>query len=87
MDENSIYFADDESGYGSESSIIDGLNVEVIMNAKDNNECVYDQDWITKTQGAMYSLLYSRLLSKLHQAAKRSELMGKRHGRKGTEKQ
>lgn len=78
MDENSIYFADDESGYGSEYSIIDELNNELLANAKENNENVYDQDWITKTQGAMYSLLYSRLLSKLDQAAKRGELMVRR---------
>ena len=85
MDETSPYFADDESGYGSESSIVDGIsNVGVIVNSKGSNECVYDEDWITKTQGAMYSLLYSRLLSRLDEAAKRSELMapGKRHTKK-----
>lgn len=79
MEENSIYFADDESGYGSASDV---MCVEVnSANSKNNNECVYDEDWITKTQGAMYSLLYSRLLSKLDEAAKRSELMssGRKH--------
>lgn len=73
MDDNAIYFADDESGYGSESVPTEerkNRDVEI-----EENECVYDKDWIIKTQGALSSLLHSRLLSRLDIAARRGELM------------
>jgi hypothetical protein len=72
------YFADDESGYGSESCVD-----EKDPREPKDNDCVYDKDWIIKTQGALSSLLYSRLLSRLDVAAKRGELMtGNTHVKK-----
>lgn len=73
MDDNATYFADDESGYGSESALTEEMQAKDVQ--IEDNECVYDKDWIIKTQGALSSLLHSRLLSRLDVAAKRGELM------------